>query len=145
MRVVEAPNSYPERVDLFLAGGISNCPDWQNEALRMLATEEITVLNPRRSVPFEEHMSNQQIRWEYEALRAADTVLFWFPKETLCPITLFELGVFSQRPDTRLVVGTDPEYARRLDVLVQMELARPEVVVHDSLQALISDYKNLNE
>lgn len=145
MLAIEAPQHYPEKVDLFLAGGISNCPDWQREALQMLADEEGTALNPRRSVPFEEHMSNEQIRWEYEALRAAGTVMFWFPKDTLCPIALFELGVFSQKPEIRLIVGTDPEYARRLDIIVQMELARPEVAVHSSLQGLILDYKNQHE
>lgn len=139
MRLIEAPNTHPAHADLFLGGGITNCPDWQSEVIEQLQGTDFVVLNPRRSTAFTGDIADEQIRWEYAALRAVDTVLFWFPKETLCPITLFELGVFSQRTDTRLVVGTHSEYARRFDVQVQMELARPEVVVHDNLDSLVKD------
>lgn len=140
MKLIEAPNPYPTNADLFLGGGITNCPDWQADVVKMLEETDLTILNPRRSAAFTGDIADEQIRWEYEALRAVKTVLFWFPKETLCPITLFELGVFSQRKDTRLIVGTHPEYARRFDVQVQMELSRPEVVVHDSVEDMIYDY-----
>ena len=36
-------------VDLFLAGGITNCPDWQIEAIRLLGNQDIVVANPRRN------------------------------------------------------------------------------------------------
>lgn len=140
MKLIEAPNPYPTNADLFLGGGITNCPDWQADVVKMLEETDLTILNPRRSAAFTGDIADEQIRWEYEALRAVKTVLFWFPKETLCPITLFELGVFSQRKDTRLIVGTHPEYARRFDVQVQMELSRPEVVVHDSVEDMIYEY-----
>jgi hypothetical protein len=140
MQHIEAPNLYPPHTDLFLGGGITNCPDWQADVVKLLEGEDLVVLNPRRSTEFTEDMAEEQILWEYQALRNADTVMFWFPKETLCPITLFELGVFSQRKETRLIVGTHPEYARRFDVQVQMVLARPEVVVHDSIEGLAADY-----
>ena len=140
MQLIEAPNTYPTNVDLFLGGGITNCPDWQADVVKMLEGTDLIVLNPRRSAAFTGDIADEQIRWEYEALRAVKTVLFWFPKETLCPITLFELGVFSQRKDTRLIVGTHPDYARRFDVQVQMELSRPEVVVHDSIEDMVSEY-----
>lgn len=29
-------NDVPQPVDLFLAGGITNCPDWQADAIEML-------------------------------------------------------------------------------------------------------------
>jgi hypothetical protein len=140
MQLIEAPNIYPENADLFLGGGITNCPDWQAQVVEMLEDTNLVVLNPRRSAAFTGDIADEQIRWEYEALRAAKTVLFWFPKETLCPITLFELGVFSQRKDTRLIVGTHPDYARRFDVQVQMELSRPEVLIHDNIEDMVSDY-----
>lgn len=145
MHLIEAPNPYPASADLFLGGGITNCPDWQADVVKMLEGTDLIILNPRRSAAFTGDIADEQIRWEYEALRAVKTVLFWFPKETLCPITLFELGVFSQRKDTRLIVGTHPEYARRFDVQVQMELSRPEVVVHDSIDDMISDYLSMLE
>lgn len=145
MKLIEAPNPYPDNADLFLGGGITNCPDWQANVVKMLEGTDLVVLNPRRSSAFTGDIADEQIRWEYEALRAVKTVLFWFPKETLCPITLFELGVFSQRKDVRLIVGTHSEYARRFDVQVQMELARPEVVVHDSIEDMVSEYLSVLE
>lgn len=143
MRIIEAPESLlnsNDYYDLFLAGGITNCPDWQSDVLAKLADTDLTILNPRRSTAFTGDIADEQIRWEYEALRVVETVLFWFPKETLCPITLFELGVFSQRNETRLVIGTHPEYARRFDVQVQMELARPNLVIHDNIDDMLKDY-----
>ena len=140
MQLIEAPNTHPIRADLFLGGGITNCPDWQADVVKMLEGTDLVVLNPRRSAEFTGDIADEQIHWEYKALRSVDTVLFWFPKETLCPITLFELGVFSQRPDTRLIVGTHLEYARRFDVQVQMELSRPEVKVLDSIDDMVAEY-----
>ena len=83
----------------------------------------------------------RQIEWEHEALRASDTILFWFPKETLCPITLFELGVWSSKRGVPIIVGTHPEYARRLDVVTQLRLARPDVVVHNNLDDVLNQYR----
>lgn len=142
MRLIEAPNQYPTNPtpDIFLGGGITNCPDWQSEAVDLLKHTDAVILNPRRSGEFTEDIAGEQIEWEYHALRAVDTVFFWFPKETLCPITLLELGVFTQRPQTQIVVGTHPEYARRFDVLKQLELARPEVAVQDSVAGLVNEY-----
>lgn len=81
-------------VDLFLAGGITNCPDWQAEAIRLLGNQDIVVASPRRNrlLTSEGAEAACQIRWEYEFLKRARVVLFWFPKESLCPIALFELG-----------------------------------------------------
>ena len=76
-----------------------------------------------------------QIEWEYRHLQKAEAALFWFPSETLCPITLFELGAWS-RSDKLLFVGTHSNYQRRLDVVIQLSLARPEVVVVADLAAL---------
>ena len=122
---------------LFLAGGISNCGDWQAEMIRMLFSrmregtsmpdDGWVLLNPRRA-SYQDTPENarRQIEWEYAHLAVADAVLFWFPKETLCPITLLELGRWSgvAKP---LFIGIDPDDARRLDVEVQINLARPYV------------------
>lgn len=140
MKNIEAPFSHPAITELFLGGGISNCPDWQSEILTYLKDAPGIALNPRRSGGFIEGIADEQITWEYHALRSASTVLFWFPKETLCPIALLELGVFTQRTQTRLVVGTDPNYERRFDVIKQLELSRPEVVVQDSIEGLAKEY-----
>ena len=78
--------------------------------------------------------------WEHVALRRSDAVIFWFPKDTLCPITLFELGVFTQRKDTPIFVGTDPIYGRRFAVVAQLALERPEVKVYDTVEDTINAY-----
>jgi len=122
---------------IYLAGGISDCPGWQFEVARMLGETEYTVLNPCRvDFPMDDpHAAEQQIVWEYRHLRLADAILFWFPCETLCPITLYELGQWSatQKP---LFVGVHPDYKRRRDVEIQMGLSRPNVEIVYSLRAL---------
>lgn len=140
MRVIEAPNQYPEYANIFLGGGITNCPDWQKEVIQWLSGYDGIILNPRRTGEFTDDIATEQIKWEYKALRSVETLFFWFPEETLCPIALLELGVFTQRPQTQLIVGTHPNYARRLDVITQLELARPEVKVQSSIEGLIAEY-----
>lgn len=140
MNIIEAPALLPNNIDLFLAGGISNCPDWQTEAIALLSNTAGVVANPRRTEYSWASVAEEQIFWEYQAIKASKVVLFWFPAETLCPITLYELGVLSQRVDVPIFVGTHPSYGRRLDVMVQLQLARPEVVLHDSLDKVIRDY-----
>lgn len=144
MQVYTAPDETPTKIDLFLAGGISNCPDWQNDSLTYLQNKtEIIVANPRRTIYDNTADASKQIKWEYDALNKADLVSFWFPKETLCPITLFELGRFSHDKSKPVLVGVHPQYQRKLDVEVQLLLARPEIEIVYSLQDLnkqIVDY-----
>jgi hypothetical protein len=140
MKYIEAPNDYKigvEETSIFLAGGITDCPDWQQEMKDLLAGTSLTLLNPRRKdFPIgDPDAAYEQIKWEFTALRAADTILFWFPKETLCPIVLYELGAWSMT-DKPIFVGTDIEYSRRQDVLIQTLLVRPEVVIWESLEKL---------
>jgi hypothetical protein len=139
MQYVEAldeyePGSLPA---VFLAGGISGCPDWQREAVALLRDERVVLLNPRRAAfPIgDPEAGTKQIEWEYRHLRKADAVLFWFPRATLCPIALHELGAWSMTAKP-LFVGTHPDYPRRMDVDVQTRLARPDVSVVDNLTDL---------
>jgi hypothetical protein len=138
---VEAPTEwYGVGPAVFLAGGITDCPDWQEAAanwFRRIAPKW-TVLNPRRvNFPFlKPCAAQQQIEWEFRHLHRADVVLFWFPAgyfETVVqPIALYELGRYAAL-GRQLAVGCDPNYVRRIDVLHQLRLARPEVQVHDAL------------
>lgn len=142
MDVIASPAPLPDSAQLFLAGGISNCPLWQDDALVALSQVDGVVINPRR--PYQMDLVSAdaatQIEWEHEALRRVESVLFWFPMETMCPITLLELGVFTQRLDVPLFVGTHPDYARRFDVITQLRLARPEVIVRDDLHDVVNEY-----
>ena len=108
----------------------------------LLGNLDLVVLNPRRS-DFDvddPSVSVRQIEWEFRHLRRAWLRAFWFPPQTLCPITLFELGAWSASDDP-LCVGVHPDYARKLDVHHQLRLVRPEVTVVDSLSALASDIR----
>lgn len=63
----------PSSVDLFLAGGITNCPDWQADAIEMLEDgSDIVVANPRRDrlLDHEGEDAAYQIRWEYDFFEA---------------------------------------------------------------------------
>jgi hypothetical protein len=137
MRYIECPaeaNPQPFEQSLFLAGGISNCPDWQTELTSMLEHTNWLIINPRRK-DFDvanPNMTEEQILWEHRHLRLASAIAFWFPPQTLCPITLYELGTWSMTSKP-LFIGVDPRYQRRLDVMIQTRLARPEVPILESL------------
>src|SRR5262249_8534497 len=127
MRVVMAPEEWTgQQRSLFLAGGISGCGGWQSRVGGLRAAPGLAPLNPRRanSTWHDPNAAEEQIRWEFRHLRKASGVLFWFPCETLCPIALYELGAWSMT-DKPLFVGAHPEYARRLDLLIQTGLVRP--------------------
>ena len=140
MDYIECPSTYsPElfRRSIFLAGGITNCPNWQQEMVRLLSATNYTLLNPRRkNFPIDDpNAGREQIVWAYHALRDANAILFWFPCETLCPIVLYELGAWSMT-NKPLYVGVHPKYERRKDVEIQTELVRPDVRVVFSLERL---------
>lgn len=150
MLYIEAPNStFGAKNTLFLAGGITDCPDWQtNIRNRLEVVDDLTVLNPRRAnFPIgDSNAAQTQIVWEYINLTKADAILFWFPKETLCPIVLYELGFqmgrrYSALPQDRdklpaLFIGAHPEYARRLDVVIQSKLVGYTNTIYDSIESL---------
>lgn len=136
MKVVTAPERLEPGTEgegrwLFLAGGITDCPDWQAEVIDALSDTALVILNPRRPVfpprDAPDDLVKEQIRWEYAHLRLADAILFWFPCETLCPIVLYELGAWTRSviPGKPIFVGVHPEYERRRDVEMQTGLERP--------------------
>lgn len=129
---------------VFMAGGITGCPDWQQEIRRMLEGTQIgTLLNPRRSnFPINDASAAEtQIRWEAECLEKADAILFWFCSETIQPIVLYELGAWSMT-DKPIFVGVHPNYARKQDVMIQTSIKRPDVVIVDSLEHLAQQVKD---
>ena len=117
MQLIKAPSGEAAQFpSVFLAGGITNCPDWQGEVADRLGGLPITIFNPRRDVfPTDPRKEEEQVAWEFERLRSAGLVTFWFDKGSLDPITLFEFGSALERP-VPLVVGIDPGYARKLDL-----------------------------
>ena len=138
MKYIEAPDiAYGSQPSIFLAGGISGCSNWQNELVEMLKDTPLTIYNPRReNFPMGDlEEGKKQIEWEYQHLRKSWFVSFWFPCETLNPITLFELGTVCSG-DKIVFVGCHPDYKRRFDVEQQLKLRRPEVEVVYSIDSL---------
>lgn len=128
----KSPDKLPalfSRPSVFVAGGISNCPDWQSEITSFMDTTLYDVVNPRREIGFDTTgaIAREQIEWEHQALSKVDSCIFWFPCETLCPITLFELSkqlLRAKQQSVRLVVGWHPDYKRAFDLEVQIELEK---------------------
>jgi hypothetical protein len=116
------PTSYDNK-SLFLAGGITGCSDWQAEMVEKLSDTDLTLLNPRRKdFPINDpSAAREQITWEWHHLQSAKAISFWFAKETIQPIVLFELGKWLCH-GKRIFIGIDPEYPRRQDVEIQTEL-----------------------
>jgi hypothetical protein len=144
MRIVEAPSRLQSaEPSLFLAGGISDCPNWQLSVCNQLRDTQLTLLNPRReNFPMgNPDAAMEQIEWEHRHLASATAILFWFPSATLCPISLYELGAWSMQKRKPLFIGTDPEYARKQDVVIQTRLARPDVRVMDTLEDLVAEVR----
>ena len=132
-----------EGMSIFLAGGISNCPDWQQEMVQLFSDTDLILFNPRRkNFPIgDPGAALEQIRWEHNHLRESSAILFWFPCETICPIVLYELGAWSMtgRP---IFVGVHPYYERKQDVEIQTHLARPKVNIVYSLKELAEQVRN---
>lgn len=152
-KIIRAPEIWERdgAPGVFLAGGISNCPDWQEAvAHRIASTTNIDVINPRRydwNMDSQSEESRKQIRWEYKQIHDCDFLLFWFCEETLCPITLFELGVAVSRRETLrgpdhipLMVGIHPNYQRKLDVEEQVSLYAPNTPIFYNLEEMVEAF-----
>jgi len=143
--IIEAPNEVyslenNRNLKLFLAGGITNCPDWQAKIIKGIKKlPDLTVYNPRRKdFPIgDPNAAEEQITWEFVHLSNADVVLFWFSRGSLNPIVLLELGKYALASDKPVIIGIDPEYERKQDVIIQTQLSRPDVVIADSLEDMI--------
>jgi len=155
VKVITAPN-HPtsDELDafwptLFVSGGITGAPNWQPEYLDMLKDVDGLAFNPRR-LEFDVRDPNNtvaQIEWEAKYLAFVNAISFWFPKEPLCPITLYELGrwtsaaILDEPDSTTLFIGVHPEYARRDDVEIQTKLALPEIKLVYSLEDLAAQVR----
>ena len=146
MIYVEAPDRTVKKgmPSVFLAGGITGAPQWQNELIASIHELDMVIYNPRRAnFPIKDpSAAEKQIKWEYDMLRVASMISFWFCKETMCPIVLLELGshLMTSKP---LVVGMDKKYQRRQDVEIQTDLARSDVKIVYSLDDLADEVSKL--
>ena len=133
MKTITAPKKYKNKIgipSLFLGGGISSCKLWQDKLIQELTDYNVTIYNPRRK-DFDINnpkVSEEQIKWEHKYLHESNILVFYFAQETLCPITLFELGAALERniyatTKQDIIVYCEPEYSRKFDVELQIKLA----------------------
>ena len=142
MKIITAPEIYtPEdyHISCFLAGGITNCPDWQSEVIKQLfdftlGPFEPVIFNPRReNFPIEDKSAAfQQIEWEYDMLEKCNIFSMYFSSgESDQPICMYELGrnilrIQMRYPsdwEDRIIISVEDGYRRKQDVLIQTELA----------------------
>lgn len=151
MRYIEALEEYTPLMDenklteksIFLAGGITNCPDWQQELRNMLYDCNLAILNPRRkNFPINDpNASKEQISWEFNHFKIADIISFWFSRGSLNPIVLFELGKWLSQKRKPIFIGIDPKYKRKQDIIIQTALERPDIKIVFSLHELAHQIK----
>jgi len=149
--IVEAPNEeysiQNETLNLkvFVAGGITNCPDWQAEFLEYFKDYDfVTFFNPRRKDfdVTDPKASEKQIVWEHRHLEEADVIIYWFSRGSLNPIVLYELGKYINT-NKHILIGIDPEYQRKSDVEVQSALMNYENGYFYTIEVLANELKAL--
>lgn len=137
-------------LNVFLAGGIKDCPDWQTDFAKKVLDirSNIRVYNPRRPKfdDTSDAMLKEQISWEYEAINRCEMILFWFPKEGQCMTTLYELGRCEEKlRDGEAFVGIEDGYVMKNHVIKQLQMIDSDFVVSSTLEELFaSAEKDLN-
>lgn len=132
---------------VFLAGGITNCPDWQSELIEKVKNfDKLVIYNPRRkNFPIgDPNATEEQIVWEYEHLRDADVLVYWFSRGSLNPIVLYELGRWGNSSDRHMIIGIDPEYTRHDDVVIQTILSRPNIRFAPTIQRIADELYHIS-
>ena len=145
MRVITAPEPLDlknDEIAVFLAGGITDCPDWQKEVINFFRYRDteanLVLLNPRRdNFPINDpDATEEQITWEFNALERMDIFSMYFCSGTSDqPICMYELGRnicrmqmrFPTDWEDRIVVSVEEGYRRFRDVVIQTDLATKEL------------------
>lgn len=166
MKVITAPEPFDSDdrdVKVFLAGGITNCPDWQSQVIAEAqkyekkhgggTLEHLVLFNPRRqNFPIDDpNAAEEQIKWEYYWLQRMDIFSMFFTSgKSDQPICMYELGRNLARMmerytcdyDKRIVISVSPDYNRFKDVKIQVGLAWGQPSMHGG--TTIPDLKEPN-
>lgn len=143
MKVITAVENYNKQendIFCFLAGGITNCQEWQDRVIELLSDVDnnLVVFNPRRkNFPINDpNASLEQIQWEFDKLEQCDIFSMYFdgPTKSDQPICFYELGRNIERMKqkfryswmNRLVISCNSNFKRFNDVLIQTKLAIAE-------------------
>ena len=134
-------------IDVFLAGGITNCWNWQKPMAVLVSyylematpltwlidNPPFVIASPRRETGFshEGNMAIRQIRWEHKALASSYTKSYYFTRDAMQPISLLELGKHLANPKD-IFIAIEDGYCRQLDVRVQSDLALRQAGEYDN-------------
>jgi len=80
---------------LFLAGSITDAPNWQADVVKQLRNRPGILYNPRRDNWDAITDIPEQINWELDALDHCDEIYMYFHPGSKSPITLLELGLYA--------------------------------------------------
>lgn len=143
IKVITAVEKYekqPGEITCFLAGGITDCGEWQDEVINYLKNVDVdltglVLFNPRRkNFPIHDpNASNEQITWEFNMLEQMDIFSMYFANspKSVQPICMYELGRnlakmevrFPNDYMNRITVSVEQGYSREQDVVIQSKLA----------------------
>lgn len=166
MKVITAPAIYTPKeneIKCFLAGGITQCENWQEEVIELLSAESnldnLVVYNPRRKNfdVFDSAKAQEQIVWEFMQLEKMDIFSMYFCNSpSVQPICWYELGRnlvrmqqrFPNDWRTRIGITIESDYSREFDVRMQSLLATDggicfAVDPKGCAQIIINAYKQL--
>lgn len=134
-QIITAPSiEIPTFKSVFLAGGITNCKEWQKAVIEELKFEDISFFNPRQEHfdVSDKDASYKQIVWEFERLEKMDIFSMYFCNDNSDqPICMYELGRnivciqnrFPNDWEKRIVISVEDGYKRKADVIIQTALA----------------------
>lgn len=155
MKVYQSPDKVDwydvgGKTSIFLAGGISNCRDWQSDMIEelknldvdgLVGLGDLIIFNPRRD-DFDitdKTATIEQIKWEHKCLERCDICSFFFPEsDTVQPIALYELGKHMGK--RRSVVGIQKGYLRAEDVKIQLALDGDTCAIYGSYEEAIREH-----
>ena len=175
MQIITSPKyyePYDQDISVFLAGGITNCKDWQKEVINQIKhnhgdsfLDNLIIFNPRRdNFPINDRFATyQQIEWEFNAIEKCNVFSMYFCSgDSDQPICMYELGrnilKMQLRYPTdwqdRIVISVEDGYKRKQDVLIQTDLAtnnkipiniqvHPQYCLEDHAENIIKAFKKL--
>lgn len=139
---------------VFLAGSIEmgKADNWQQKVVDEFTHNGVTFFNPRRDDWDESWVQDinnpqfyEQVTWELDMLEDADIVFMYFDPTTYSPISLLELGMFSERiahqMNKYMIVCCPEGFWRKgnVDIVCQQQ----GVPIFDNMETAIKALKRL--
>jgi hypothetical protein len=165
------PKTYVERIEsplIFLAGPIRSAPNWQDEAIKILFSQEpnLIIASPRRGIrediseyilQGDENYFPRQRTWERHYLDIASkkgAILFWLPGEAehncekvYGAMTRMELGQWITRYSLdnkiKICIGSDRNFQELDTIKYDLSIDAPDKKIFNSLEETCDEALNL--